>query len=80
MTHEQLTIANNKLINKNFSLQKKIEKIQKKLNRKGAHLPLQIVWKLKDLNKARQHKILINEQQVRFNLMLKLNINKPNQN
>jgi len=57
---------NIKLNDKNFSLKGKIKKIEKKLLWID---DISLIWKLKDKAKELKHKILINEQQVRFNLM-----------
>lgn len=59
------------LINKTWHKRSKLEKIQAKLDKRGKYLPLQTVWKLKDLIKELEHSILINEQQIRLNIMLR---------
>ena len=55
------------LNNNNFKYRKQI----KKMNRKLLYIEnLKTIWMLKDKIKELEHKILINEQQVRFNLIL----------
>ena len=69
-TNDELTDKNTKLNNINFRFAKRIKKLTKRLRYIEN---LKTVWTIKDKIKELKHKILINEQQVRFNLMLKLN-------
>ena len=58
---------NFKLNNNNFKYRNQI----KKMNRKLLYIEnLKTIWTIKDKIKELEHKILINEQQVRFNLIL----------
>jgi hypothetical protein len=66
---KQLTAWNTKLNDKNFKMKGKIKKLEKKLIWID---DISLIWKLKDKIKELKHKILINEQQVRFNLMTML--------
>ena len=65
----KLAGSNIKLNDKNFKMKAKIKKIETKLNWID---DISLIWKLKDKIKELKHKILINEQQVRFNLMTML--------
>ena len=66
----QLRSDNFKLNNSNFKYTKRIKKLKKQL----LYLEnLKIIWNTKDKIKDLEHRILINEQQVRFNLMTLLN-------
>ena len=58
---------NFKLNNNNFRYRKQIKKLTRKLLYTEN---LKTIWALKDKIKELEHKILINEQQVRFNLMV----------
>ena len=66
---KELTNWNTKLNDKNFKMKGKISKLEKKLIWID---DISIIWKHKDKIKELKHKILINEQQVRFNLMTML--------
>jgi hypothetical protein len=65
----KLSKWNDKLNDKNFKMKDKIKKLEKKMVWID---DLSVVWKHKDKIKELKHKILINEQQVRFNLMAML--------
>ncbi len=67
----KLTHDNNYLMKQNHTAHKKLKKLIIKYNKKSQHWPLQTIWLCKDEIKTLKHQILINEQQVRFNLMLK---------
>lgn len=58
---------NFKLNNNNFRYRKQIKKLDRKLLYTEN---LKTIWTLKDKMKELERKILINEQQVRFNLMI----------
>ena len=63
---DELRGQNVKLNNINFKANKQIKKLTKKL----LYIKnLKTIWKMKDKISRLKHKILINEQQVRFNLM-----------
>ena len=66
---KELTSWNTKLSNKNFGMKLKIEKLEKRLIWID---DISVIWRHKDKIKELKHKILINEQQVRFNLMTML--------
>lgn len=66
---KELTSWNTKLYHKNFSMKLKIEKLEKKLVWID---DVSVIWRHKDKIKELKHKMLINEQQVRFNLMTML--------
>ncbi len=60
---------NFKLNNNNFKYRKQIKKLKRKL----LYIEnLKTIWSIKDKIKELEHKILINEQQVRFNLISSL--------
>ena len=63
---KQLTSWNIKLNDKNFKMKASIKKLEKKLLWID---DIALIWKCKDKIKELKHKILINEQQVRFNLI-----------
>ena len=64
---------NFKLNNNNFKYRKQIKKIKRKL----LYIEnLKTIWALKDKIKELEYKILINEQQVRFNLIMSATANK----
>jgi hypothetical protein len=63
---KQLTSWNTKLNDKNFKMKANIKKIEKKLMWID---DVALIWRHKDKIKELKHKILINEQQVRFNLI-----------
>ena len=63
---KELTSWNTKLSNKNFGIKLKIEKLEKRLIWID---DISVIWRHKDKIKELKHKMLINEQQVRFNLM-----------
>lgn len=68
--NDELTAKNTKLNDVNFKHSKRIKKLTKRL----LYIEnIKTIWRIKDMIMELQHKILINEQQVRFNLMLKLN-------
>jgi hypothetical protein len=72
-TNDELTVKNTKLNDANFNHGNRIKKLTKRL----LYIEnIKTIWHIKDMIKELQHKILINEQQVRFNLMLKLNNNQ----
>jgi len=58
---------NEKLNNSNFRFEKKIKKLKQKLYYTES---VKSIWDIKDKIRELQHKILINQQQVRFNLMV----------
>ena len=58
--------CNNRLNDKNFKMKGKIKNIEHKLLWID---DISVIWAYRDKIKALKHKILINEQQVRFNLM-----------
>tara|TARA_R110000850_G_C9620994_1_gene430973 strand:+ start:241 stop:471 length:231 start_codon:yes stop_codon:yes gene_type:complete len=66
---KELTSWNTKLSNKNFVMKLKIEKLEKRLIWID---DISVIWRHKDKIKELKHKMLINEQQVRFNLMTML--------
>lgn len=66
---KELTGWNTKLNDKNFKMKGKISKLEKKLIWVD---DIALIWRHKDKIKELKHKILINEQQVRFNLMTML--------
>ena len=66
---KQLTNWNTKLNDKNFKMKGQIKKLERKLIWID---DIALIWKCKDKIKELKHKILINEQQVRFNLMTML--------
>ena len=66
---KELTNWNTKLSNKNFGMKLKIEKLEKRLIWID---DISVIWRHKDKIKELKHKMLINEQQVRFNLMTML--------
>jgi len=66
---KELKSWNTKLSNKNFGMKLKIEKLEKRLIWID---DISVIWRHKDKIKELKHKILINEQQVRFNLMTML--------
>ena len=66
---DNLRHQNTKLNDSNFKSRKKIRKLAKKLLYTEN---IKTIWKMKDRIKELEHKILINEQQVRFNLMVLL--------
>jgi hypothetical protein len=61
---------NAKLNDKNFAMKGKIKKLENKLLWID---DLSLIWRYKDKIKELKSKILINEQQVRFNLMVMVN-------
>ena len=63
---------NYKMNDLNFTMNNKIRKIEKKLLYIES---VKTIWTLKDRIKELKHKILINEQQVRFNLMVLVTLN-----
>ena len=65
--HDELTSKNTKLNNINFRACNQIKKLKSKL---PYIQNLKIIWRIKDRIKELEHKILINEQQVRFNLIM----------
>ena len=68
-TNDELTAKNTKLNDVNFRLGKRIKKLTKRL----LYIEnIKTIWHITDMIKELQHKILIKEQQVRFNLILKL--------
>ena len=66
MDKDKLRSQNYKLNDVNFKSDKQIKKIKNKLLYVEN---LKTIWKMKDKIKELERKILINEQQVRFNLM-----------
>jgi len=67
---DRLRGQNFKLNNINFKASKQIKKLTKKL----LYIEnLKTIWKMKDKIAMLKRRILINEQQVRFNLMVLLN-------
>jgi len=66
---DNLRHQNTRLNDSNFKYRKKIRKLAKKLLYTES---IKTIWKMKDKIKELEHKILINEQQVRFNLMVLL--------
>ena len=70
---DELASKNTKLNDINFRAVNRIKKLKSKL---PYIQNLKIIWRIKDRVKELEHKILINEQQVRFNLMGMLNVNK----
>ena len=66
---KELTSWNTKLSNKNFGMKLKIEKLEKRLIWID---DISVIWRHKDKIKELKHNMLINEQQVRFNLMTML--------
>ena len=68
---DELSVQNTKLNDINFKLSKRIKKLKTKLLYIGS---IKTNWKVKDRIKEFEHRILINEQQVRFNLMVMLSI------
>lgn len=67
---DRLRGQNFTLNNINFKADKRIKKLKNKLLYVEN---LKTIWKMKDKIKELQRRILINEQQVRFNLMVLLN-------
>ncbi len=63
----KLRTNNEKLNNNNFRFERKIKKLKRKLNYTES---IKSIWDIKDKIKEFEHKILINQQQVRFNLMV----------
>ena len=66
----KLIEQNTNLNNYNFRARKRISKLVKKLNYTEN---IKTIWSMKDKIKELDHKILINEQQVRFNLITLIN-------
>ncbi len=66
MNINELKKQNTKLNNHNFNLSKKIDKLKAKLY--GLE-NVKKVWEIKDRIRAIHHKILLNSQQVQFNLL-----------
>jgi hypothetical protein len=64
-----LSAQNTHLNNTNFRLASKIKKLKSKLIYIES---IKSIWSIKDRIHKLEHKILINEQQVRFNLMVML--------
>ena len=70
----KLESDNYKLNNANFKWLSRIKKLKRKLNYTEN---LKAIWLMKDKIKELERRILLNEQQVRFNLIILAN--KPNQ-
>jgi hypothetical protein len=66
---DELSAQNTKLNDINFKLSKRIKKLKTKLLYIGS---IKTNWAVKDRIRELEHRILINEQQVRFNLMVML--------
>jgi hypothetical protein len=66
---DNLRYQNTKLNDSNFKYEKKIKKLKGKLYYTEN---IKTIWQIKDKIRELQHKILINQQQVRFNLMVLL--------
>ena len=66
----ELKEQNTKLNDINFKLSKKIKGLKIKVSYSES---IKAIWELKDRIKELEHRILINEQQVRFNLMVSIN-------
>ena len=64
---DDLADKNRKMNNINFVAGNRIKKLQKKLIYVEN---LKTIWAIKDRIKELKHKILINEQQVRYNLLV----------
>jgi len=64
---------NKKLNNHNYNISTKIKKLKKRLI--GLE-DLKTIWIIKDRIKKLEHKILINSQQVKFNLLILINERK----
>ena len=62
-----LTKDNERLNDINFRSRKRIKRLKNKLLYIES---LKTIWRIKDRIKELEHKILINEQQVRFNLIV----------
>ena len=63
---DKLQKSNTKINDRNFKLRGKINKIESKLLWID---DIATIWRYKDRLKEYRHEILINEQQVRFNLI-----------
>jgi len=66
-TEKQLMGWNNRLNKDNFKMEEKIKRLNKKLP--WVANDLNMVWSMKDKIKQYKRNILLNQQQVRFNLM-----------
>ena len=66
-----LSAQNTHLNDNNFRLSSKIKKLKAKLLYIES---IKSIWSIKDRIHKLEHRILINEQQVRFNLMVMLSI------
>lgn len=64
---DELAVQNTKLNDINFKLSNKIKKLKVKIAHSES---IKAIWALKDRIKELEHRILMNEQQVRFNLMI----------
>jgi hypothetical protein len=64
---DELSAQNTKLNDINFRLSKKIKKLKHRLSYIQS---IKTIWTVKDRIKEHEHTILINEQQVRFNLLV----------
>lgn len=64
---DNLRKINDKLNDNNFAARKRIDKLKGKLLYIES---LNVIWRYKDRIKELERKILINEQKVRFNLMV----------
>ena len=67
---DKLRSENSKLNDVNFKLERKIKKLKGKLYYTES---IKTIWQIKDKIKDLQYKLLLNQQQVRFNLMILTN-------
>ena len=67
---DKLREENTKLNDANFRLDRKITKLKSKLYYTEN---IKTIWGIKDKIKELQHRLLLNQQQVRFNLMVLTN-------
>lgn len=68
-----ITEQNKKLNNHNYNISTKLKRLKKRLI--GLE-NLKTIWLIKDRIKKLEHKILINTQQVKFNLLVSINNRK----
>ena len=67
MSITRLMCENTNINDANFKFALKIKKLKKKMFHSEN---IKVIWQMKDKIKEYEHKILINQQQVRFNLMV----------
>ena len=70
VNRNELKEQNTKLNDINFKLSGEIKELKVKASYSES---IKAIWELKDRIKELEHRVLINEQQVRFNLMTSIN-------